>query len=177
MFERFSSEAREVVITAQATAREHQSPKIDSRHLLAGLTASGPAAAALRASGVDTTGLAHRIREAIGASDLDAEALAALGIDLEAVSARADRLFGRDALSRRADSRERRGHIPFTADAKKTLELSLREAIRLKERTIDSRHLLLAIIRTDSPARAILAERADLTDLRTRLETPHAESA
>jgi ATP-dependent Clp protease ATP-binding subunit ClpA len=176
MFERFSREAREVVITAQATAREHRSPKIDSRHLLAGLTASGPAAAALRATGVDTTGLAHRIREDIGASDLDAEALAALGIDLEAVSARAERLFGRDALSR-ADGRERRGHIPFTADAKKTLELSLREAIRLKERTIDSRHLLLAIIRADCPARAILAERADLTDLRIRLETPHAESA
>ncbi|MFC7343216.1 Clp protease N-terminal domain-containing protein [Saccharopolyspora griseoalba] len=175
MFERFSREAREVVINAQAVAREHHSPKIDTRHLLAGLAASGPAAASLRATGVDTTDLARRVDEDIAADDLDGEALAALGIDLEAVSARADRLFGRGAL-RRAGRRPR-GHIPFTADAKKTMELSLREAIRLQERTIDGRHLLLAVVRGDSAAKALLAARADLARLRTNLEAPEAESA
>ena len=175
MFERFSREAREVVINAQRTAREHRSPKIDSRPLLIGLAAGGPTVAALRASGADAGELARRVREDIAAGDLDAEALAALGIDLEAVSAQADRLFGRNALGRAG--RTPRGHIPFTADAKKTLELALREAIRLKERTIDGRHLLLAISRADSPANKLLTEFADLAQLRTTLDTPHPESA
>jgi len=39
------------------------------------------------------------------------------------------------------------GHIPFTPRAKKVLELSLREAIRLKHKSIASEHILLGLIR------------------------------
>ena len=39
------------------------------------------------------------------------------------------------------------GHIPFTGDAKKVLELSLREAIASGSRHIGTEHLLMAIVR------------------------------
>ncbi len=54
----------------------------------------------------------------------------------------AEAVFGPDALERAA--RAPGGHIPFTPDAKKALELALSEAIRLKqnrpELRLDSRH-------------------------------------
>jgi Clp amino terminal domain, pathogenicity island component len=38
-------------------------------------------------------------------------------------------------------------HLPFTADAKKVLELSLREAIRTRSRVIRPEHILLGVLR------------------------------
>lgn len=49
-----------------------------------------------------------------------------------------------------------RGHIPFAADAKKTLELSLRETIRANQKTIEEQHIILALLRTDSPGQRAL---------------------
>ncbi|RRO15552.1 hypothetical protein EIL87_16085 [Saccharopolyspora rhizosphaerae] len=177
MFERFTREARESVIVAQETSRSLQSPHIDTRHLLAGLASGGVAARALRSCGVEPAELNARIRDDLTRPDLDAEALAALGIDLDAVSARADEIFGAGAL-RRAGGRKGRGHVPFTKDAKKALELALREAIRLKHRAIDSRHVLLGLLRADCPGRTVLGTTGiDLDDLRAALEIPEAKSA
>src|SRR5579864_740102 len=39
------------------------------------------------------------------------------------------------------------GHIPFTPRAKKTLELSLREALAIKHNYIGTEHILLGLIR------------------------------
>ena len=39
------------------------------------------------------------------------------------------------------------GHIPFTPRAKKTLELSLREALQLRHNYIDTEHILLGVLR------------------------------
>ena len=44
----------------------------------------------------------------------------------------------------------RKGHIPFSTESKKTLELALREAIRLKHDHIGSEHILLALLRNDT---------------------------
>lgn len=177
MFERFTHDARQVVTAAQELARETDSPKIDSRHVLGGLATHGEVTSALRSAGVDNKALAERIRSELSSDGLDAEALATLGIDLESVSARADELFGQGAL-RRGGRKRARGHVPFTSDAKKILELALREAIRLKHRTIDGRHVLLGLIRAECPGRATLtATGADLEELRTHLEQPEAKSA
>jgi hypothetical protein len=43
----------------------------------------------------------------------------------------------------------RRGHIPFTPRAKKSLELSLRAAVRMKDNYIGVQHLALALIAMD----------------------------
>ncbi len=59
----------------------------------------------------------------------------------------------------------------FAPDAKKSLELALREAIRLKHKRIDRVHLMLGILRAECPGRALLERAgADAEDLRTALE-------
>jgi ATP-dependent Clp protease ATP-binding subunit ClpC len=54
----------------------------------------------------------------------------------------------RSALAvRPAGSEAPVGHLPFTPGAKKALELSLREALRLDDRDIDTGHLVLGLLR------------------------------
>ncbi len=69
-----------------------------------------------------------------------AKALEALEIDLEVVQQQVEQAIGRGkgALS---------GHIPFTPQAKKVLELSLRESLELGHDYIGTEHLLLGLIR------------------------------
>jgi ATP-dependent Clp protease ATP-binding subunit ClpA len=59
------------------------------------------------------------------------------------------------------------GHIPFTPRAKKTLELSLREALTLGHNYIGTEHILLGLIREgEGLACQILSERTNLRALR-----------
>lgn len=52
------------------------------------------------------------------------------------------------------------GHVPFSPDAKKVLELALREAIRSGDRRIGTEHILLGILRDSrSPGARILIDR------------------
>jgi ATP-dependent Clp protease ATP-binding subunit ClpC len=63
------------------------------------------------------------------------------------------------------------GHIPFTPQAKKSLELSLREALQLGDSYIGTEHLLLGLIRQDEgPAAQALRE------LGVDLDTARAET-
>lgn len=170
MFERFTKEARAAVAAAQQVARDTGSRTVDSRHVLVALAEGpGPARAALAEVGAEPDQVARRVRSELRTAGLDPRALATLGIDLDAVRDRVEATFGPGALEGAA--RTRAGHIPFAPDAKKALELALREAIRLEHRTIDGRHLLLGILRAECPARDAL-RRADiaLDDLRGGLE-------
>lgn len=177
MFEKFSKEARAAVVKAQEVARDEHSGMTDSRHVLVALIEMpGPAATAVAGSGLDTTDVVRRLRRDIRAGDaLDADALAALGIDLDAVRERTDAVFGEGALDRAGAARHRRSpgsHIPFTPDAKKSLELALRETLRLKSSTIDGGHLLLGILRDarNPAARALSDAGADLGRIRHLVE-------
>ena len=63
MFERFTADARAVVVSAQAVARESGARAIDGRHLLLGLTeAAGPATEAMTSVGLDPVRLALDLR-------------------------------------------------------------------------------------------------------------------
>jgi ATP-dependent Clp protease ATP-binding subunit ClpA len=168
MFERFTKEARAAVVEAQQVARETRSATIDTRHLLAALVAGpGPAADALRDAGLDPDDVGARARRSITSGEpLDADALAAVGVDLDAVRRRTDEVFGPGALDRAGAGKPRRGgHVPFTDDAKKALELALREAVRLKDKGIDGGHLLLGVLRADCPGRRVLADAAGAADI------------
>ncbi|PFG42311.1 ClpA/ClpB-like protein [Isoptericola jiangsuensis] len=159
MFERFTRDAREVVVGAQQVARETRSATIDTRHLLvAMLDGAGPVLAAVHDTGLAPADVAARARRAVTSGDpLDDDALAAVGIDVAALRRRTDRLFGEGALDRAGRRPARRGgHVPFTRDAKKALELSLREAVRLHDRSIGTRHLLLGLLRADCPGGRVL---------------------
>jgi ATP-dependent Clp protease ATP-binding subunit ClpC len=59
------------------------------------------------------------------------------------------------------------GHIPFTPRAKKTLELSLREALAIKHNYIGTEHILLGLIREgEGVAVQILRAHADPAEIR-----------
>jgi ATP-dependent Clp protease ATP-binding subunit ClpA len=59
------------------------------------------------------------------------------------------------------------GHIPFTPRAKKTLELSLREALAIKHNYIGTEHILLGLIREgDGVAVQIMRRHADPDEIR-----------
>ncbi|WP_344006807.1 Clp protease N-terminal domain-containing protein, partial [Isoptericola halotolerans] len=128
----------------------------------------------LRDVGLDPDAVAAATRRELTTGDLDAAALAAVGIDLAAVREQTDATFGRGALDR-AGRRGRKGHLPFAPDAKKALELALREALRLGDKTIGSGHVLLGVVRADCPGgraleRALDAGGTDVVSLRTAVE-------
>jgi len=61
-----------------------------------------------------------------------------------------------------------RGHIPFTPRAKKTLELSLREALQLHHSYIGTEHILLGLLREgDGVAAQVMRNHADLLAIRS----------
>jgi ATP-dependent Clp protease ATP-binding subunit ClpA len=160
MFERFTREARQVVIDAQEECRRLHDPGVTSVHLLLTLTAAErPLADLLAPHGLTRAALdEHAV-----------DALLTFGIDVHAVRDAVERRFGKGALDRVP---LRAGHQPFRSDAKKCLELSLREAIRLKSREIRVEHLALAMLRSPGPVVGpILARLAvDVSALQRDLE-------
>ena len=168
MFERFTPEARQVVEGAQQQARELRHDRIGTEHLLlALLTRQGTTSSAvLGRHGLTRSAVAGDVARFTG-TELDASALTAIGIDLDAVRTSVEATFGPGALDQ-GDRPRRSGHIPFTPRAKKVLELSLREAIALKSRSITDGHLLLGLIREgEGLAAKVLHDRGvDLPALR-----------
>jgi ATP-dependent Clp protease ATP-binding subunit ClpA len=175
MFERFTHAARTVVLRARHEARELGHSPIGTQHVLLALLAdpTGPVASAPALTGrrVDADFVRAEVIRLVGsapsepaATDTDAEdaaALKAIGIDLDAVRRAIEENFGPGALSlppatapkRRGLLRRRRtgtrpsGPIPFSPRSKKVLELSLREAVRLKHNFIAPEHIMLGILR------------------------------
>ena len=149
MFERFTSDAREVVVLAQQEARALRHDRIGTEHLLlAQLRLDTPTTAVLRRHGLEHDEVAEAVAAHLGGEDLDAEALRTLGIDLDAVRSTVEEVFGPGALEGPGSRRRReRGHIPFTPQAKKVLELSLREALAMGSKTIADGHIALGILR------------------------------
>jgi ATP-dependent Clp protease ATP-binding subunit ClpA len=165
MFERFAEDARQAVVLAQEEAVALHHGWIGTEHVLLGVLRTGSDGARLLAGfGVDATGVRADVVRRVGRGDddIDPDALATLGIDLEAVRERVERAFGPGALSRRRPCR--RGwtgpHVPFTARAKKALELTLREATNLGARDLRTEHLVLGLLREgDGVAARVLTER------------------
>jgi ATP-dependent Clp protease ATP-binding subunit ClpA len=184
MFERFTEAARAAVIRAQHEARELGQSPIGTEHVLLALLADpgSPTSTALSQSGLDARSVRAAIVRLVGQgppgevdpqADRDAEdaaALKAIGIDLDAVRRAIEENFGPGSLRLPRDATPKRrglfgrlsgggGHIPFSPRAKKVLELSLREAIRLKQNFIAPEHILLGILREGNGlACQILAE-------------------
>ncbi|HEX5404270.1 MAG TPA: Clp protease N-terminal domain-containing protein [Pseudonocardiaceae bacterium] len=67
-----------------------------------------------------------------------ADALAAIGIDVEEIRRRADETFG--------PGKFRYPRPPFTARAKRTLKLTLREALTLDHNYMGTGHLVLGLL-------------------------------
>jgi ATP-dependent Clp protease ATP-binding subunit ClpC len=127
MFERFTDDARGVVVAAQNEARDLKHSRIGTEHVLLGLfdAPGGIAKAALSRLGFT----AEMVR---------ADIVAIVGEGTEAPG----------------------GHLPFSPQAKKVLELALREALQLSHNYIGTEHILLALEREGGGVAAkVLANR------------------
>jgi ATP-dependent Clp protease ATP-binding subunit ClpC len=93
-----------------------------------------------------------------------AKALASLGIDLEAARQQVEEIIGRG-------QQPPSGHIPFTARAKKVLELAPHEADALGDGQINTEHLLLGLLREGDgvAVRVLVSLGTDLNRVRDRV--------
>jgi len=116
MFERFTDEARSMVVASEELCRQSGHPEVGTGHILLALLE-------------DPKGLTARVLTGEGAKpdQVRASVDSALGP-------------GQGATT---------GHIPFSTDAKKVLELSLREAIRSQSDHIGEQHILLGLLRDE----------------------------
>ncbi|HKG50345.1 MAG TPA: Clp protease N-terminal domain-containing protein [Actinomycetales bacterium] len=118
-FSRFTTPARNVIMTAQNEAREAGNSEIRPEHLLLGLLAEPDAAAA--------------------------RSLLAQGLSLETV-----RKAATAALP--PAQGEAPQLVPFNSRSKKALELTFREALRLRASEIGPEHILLALLELEDGA-------------------------
>jgi ATP-dependent Clp protease ATP-binding subunit ClpA len=170
MFERFTREARATVVGAQEEARRLASPRLGTEHLLLGLLDQDtPTGALLGRHGLTRDELSAALARSSGG--IDADALSALGIDLDAVRSTVEAAFGPGALDGPGSGDAGRGHVPLTPRARKVLELSLREALAMKSRSISDGHIALGIIRDGGGvAMRLLADRGvDPAELREEI--------
>lgn len=119
MFERFTDRARRVLVLAMERAGLESAPAIGTEHLLLGMIEENESTAAV---------VLHR-----------------LGVNADRTRAAIRALLEERKPSEVADPSPM--PLPFTARAKKVLELSLREALQLGHNYIGVEHILLGLIR------------------------------
>ena len=144
MFNRFTREARAVVVAAEREADGLGAAAIGPEHLLLGVVEArpgDPAAEALAAAGLDAASV-HA-----APSDELAEALAPLGIPAAAVEA----VGPAQPTGRR---------LRFAPAAKTAMQQALRAAVERGDRRIEARHLALGVLRVPSASVQRLLDRA-----------------
>jgi Clp amino terminal domain, pathogenicity island component len=146
------------VAGARTQAQELGHRCVGTEHLLlAMLGEQDSTAALLRDAGLSAATVRAGIVRAVGTpggllSDAEAAALESIGIDIHAVRARIEESFGPGVLEEPA-AVGRRWRLSLSRRSKKVLELSLREAVRLKQNWIGSEHILLGLLREGSGPR------------------------
>jgi ATP-dependent Clp protease ATP-binding subunit ClpA len=171
MLERFTRNARAVVVGAQDAAVRAHAPEVRPAHLLESLSSvdtilAMKVLAGLGAPGAEVRRVVGGLARQHGLDADDAEALKVLGIDLDEVIRRIDRdLDGGHGLLPK-------GHKRFSRKSKKVLELSLREAVRLGDGFIGTEHILLGLVGVDdhTVAQTLAAFDLDPQDVRRAVE-------
>jgi hypothetical protein len=165
VFEHFTKPAREAVRGAEREARALGASAIGPEHLLLSVVEQmGPWPFAqplgrqrffsIQIGADDPRVTAEKIRSLLSRRDPDAEALEAIGISLAGVRRKVEETFGPDTW----DALPKAKRLPFTAEAKKALELALREALELRNRRLTREHILLGLLREEGEARRIVVE-------------------
>src|SRR5262245_7259969 len=173
MFERFTRNARAAVIGAQEVARQHRATEVRPAHLLESLVAKNGTLVMQVLAGLGAPGdEVRRVVRGLGSPYFgvldaeDAEALRLLGIDLADVIRRIDEDLND------CDRPLSKGHMRFSPESKKVLELSLREAIRLADNFIGTEHVLLGLLRNGdrSVVQTLAAFDLDPADVRRAVD-------
>ena len=139
MFDKFSDQARHVIVLASDAARTHHHNHLGTEHLLTGIhAAGGPTGATLTSWGITGPHIDSALDEIPAYPNTDSECAGP----------------------------------PFTPTLKKALAQSLREASLIGHDTIDTEHLLLALLAdTTCTGTRILTHLADINpnEMRDRL--------
>ncbi|MFL5997557.1 MAG: Clp protease N-terminal domain-containing protein [Streptomyces sp.] len=164
MFERFTKDARAVVMGAVEHAEGTGAGSVDAEHLLLALLDREASRASFALAALGLAGRGDAVREALaearrraGLSQADAEALAGLGIDVAEIVARVEEVHGVGAMSGdRKDNGWRFGRRSFARGAKEIVEKALRIAVAHRDRHIGDEHILLALaVRPGIPAEVL----------------------
>ncbi|UUU24873.1 Clp protease N-terminal domain-containing protein [Streptomyces sp. DSM 40750] len=182
MFERFTKDARAVVLGALDHAERSHANEVTEEHLLLSLLDRKASRASFALAALGLTDRRDSVVRALaearrrgGFSRADMDALSGLGIDLSEIVSRVEEAHGVGALeSGRKGNRNgwglRSGHRPFTRDAKDVLTRSLRTAhahrdlphARIRSRggttIIGDEHLLLALTTRPGALAEVLAD-------------------
>ena len=154
MFERFTRQARAVVIEAEAQARALGDATIEAEHLVLAMTREDPPTAARSALG--DVGLDHDALEEALVAERD-RSLAAVGI-----SAGDFDVYGSSPA----------GRPRMAASAKAALERALRISLVRADRRIGAGHILLGVLQAEAGTvpRALAQAGVERDDLRSRVE-------
>ncbi|WP_320780262.1 Clp protease N-terminal domain-containing protein [Streptomyces sp. CRN 30] len=170
MFERFTKDARAVVLGAVDHAERSHAALVDEEHLLLALLDREASRAAFVLASLGVSGRCDSVERALaevrrrgGLSRAEAEALSGLGIDLTEVVSRVEETHGAGALETGGRGRGGRsgrwsGHRPFTRGAKDLLTQALRVATARRDRRIGDEHVLLALTARPGIAAEVLAD-------------------
>ncbi|WP_185033202.1 Clp protease N-terminal domain-containing protein [Streptomyces candidus] len=170
MFERFTESARRTVTGAVAQAERLDHPEVTEEHLLLSLLDTAEARALFAFTALGLRDRREEIEAALadarrrgGLSKAETDALFDLGIDVDAIVRKVEETHGEGAMAgarrnagddlppreaTRVRGRLRRkllDHRPFTPEAKKVLEQSLKVALGRGDKHIGEEHLLLAL--------------------------------
>ncbi|TLS42236.1 peptidase [Streptomyces montanus] len=174
MFERFTKDARAVVLGAVGHSERMGAETVEEQHMLLSLLdrEGSRASFALASLGLDRhkesvlEALAEARRRG-GLSRADADALSGLGLDLSEIVSRIEEAHGVGALESEGKGKGRGkgwwsgflgGHRPFTRGAKDLLTESLRIALAQHDRHIGDEHLLLALTARPGVPAEVLAD-------------------
>ncbi len=169
MFERFTKDARAVVLDAVGHAERSHAATVDEEHLLLALLDREASRAAFALASLGAAGRRDSMERALaearrrgGLSRAETEALSDLGIDMAEVVSRVEATHGAGALEPARGKGGRggwfSGHRPFTRGAKDLLTQALRVAVAHHDRHIGDEHLLLALTARPGIVAEVLAD-------------------
>ena len=174
MFERFTKDARAVVLGAVGHAERLNAETVEEQHVLLALLDREASRASFALMSLGLSEHKESVERALaearrrgGLSRADADALSGLGIDVSEIVSRVEEAHGEGAL--RADGKgagRGRGrwpaflgeHRPFAQGARDLLTESLRMALAQKDRYIGDEHLLLALAARPGVPAEVLAD-------------------
>ncbi|MFH8464731.1 Clp protease N-terminal domain-containing protein [Streptomyces sp. NPDC017991] len=185
MFERFTKDARAVVLGAVGHAERLDAETVEEQHLLLALLDREASRASFALTSLGLGGRRESVQRALaearrrgGLSRADTDALSGLGIDVSAIVSRVEEAHGEGALEAahgngkgdgRGDGNDSgRGkgwwagfvgqRRPFARGAKDVLTESLRMALAQQDRHIGDEHLLLALAARPGVPSEVLAD-------------------
>lgn len=176
MFERFTKDARAVVVGAVGHAERTGAGVVDEEHILLALLdregSRGSFALASLGAADRRDSMERSLAEARrrgGLSRADTEALSGLGIDLSEIVSRVEEAHGVGALGSGNGGGRRSRRRPFAPGAKDVLTRSLRAALARHDRHIGDEHLLMALTARPGVPAEVLADHGVTYEAVTRV--------